>query len=61
VPCHIRSRNTVLWFEQAGPHDAQDVRQAPHDVPDIWMDGSRVNSYQHLTVIDCRPFDFSEF
>jgi hypothetical protein len=44
LPCHIRSRNTTLWSEKPGPHEAQDVRQSSHDVPDIWMDGSRVNS-----------------
>jgi hypothetical protein len=26
VSCHIRPRNTVLWFEQTGLHDAEDVR-----------------------------------
>src|SRR5215218_988278 len=52
VPRHIRSRNRMLWFEQAGPHEAQDVRQTPHEVPDIWMDGSRVNPYQHFFFLD---------
>jgi hypothetical protein len=61
VPCHIRSRNTVLWFEQPCPHDAEDVRQTSHDVPDIWMDGSRVNSDQHLIVLDYRLVDVLEF
>jgi hypothetical protein len=26
VSCHSRPRNTVLWFEQTGLHDAEDVR-----------------------------------
>jgi hypothetical protein len=35
TPSHIRSRNTVPWFEQPGPHDAEDVRQASGLVEDI--------------------------
>src|SRR5215216_972023 len=61
VACHIRSRNTVLWFEQPSAHQAQGVGPASHDIPDIWMDGSRVNSYQHFIVLDHRLVDFSEF
>ena len=61
VPCRIRSRNTVLWFEQPSPHQAQGVGPASHDMPDIWMDGSRVNSYQHFIVLDPRLVDISEF
>jgi hypothetical protein len=30
-------------------------------MPDIWMDGSRVNSYQHFIVLDPRLVDISEF
>src|SRR5215211_3453535 len=61
VPCHICSRNTVLWFEQPSPHQTQGVGPASHDMPDIWMDGSRVNSYQYFIVLDHRLADFSEF
>ena len=61
VSCLIRSRNTVLWFEEPSPHEAQDIWQAFHDVPDIWMDGSGMNSYQHLIIIDHRLVDVLEF
>src|SRR5918993_954568 len=59
APRHIRSRNAVLWSEQPGPHCAQDVRQPPHDMPDIWMDGSGANSHPHLIAVDHRLVDFS--
>jgi hypothetical protein len=60
LPRHIRSRNRVLWFEQPGPHQAQDVGPAGHDMPHIWMDGSRANSHKHLAISDHRLCDFSE-
>lgn len=60
VPCHVRSRNAVLWLEQPRPHQTNGIRAATHDVPDIWMDGSRVNPYQDLVILDDWLVDFSE-
>ena len=60
APCHVRSRNRVLRLAQPGSHHAQRVRQAPHDVPDVRMDGRRVDPHQHVIVLHGRPVDVCE-
>lgn len=47
--------------EQSGPHKAESVGQAVHNVPDVWMDGSRMNFYQHLFVLGNRLFHLLQF
>jgi hypothetical protein len=60
VPCHIRSHNIVPWFEQPDPR-AHEVRNASHDAPVTCMQGSCVNAYQHIIVLDHRLVDLLEF
>lgn len=60
LPRDIRAPNTVPWFAQPVRH-ADDVRQASHDGPVSPIDGSRVNAYQHLIVVDYRLVDVRKF
>ena len=59
-PCDIRSRNTVLCSGQA-EHRAHDVRHASYAMRVTDMDRGRVNSYQHLIILDHRPVDFLQY
>ena len=46
---HIQAGDGILGLAQPGAHQAHDVGKAGHYMPDIRMDRSRVDAYQHLT------------
>jgi hypothetical protein len=50
---HISAEPGIFWFAHSG-HEAKDVWQASHEVPVIWIDGSRSNFYQYFTVVGNR-------
>jgi hypothetical protein len=58
APRQVRSWNSVHWFAQPGPHEAQDVRPARNGMPYVGMDGSRANSHQNLVSPNLRGIDF---
>jgi hypothetical protein len=60
LPCHIVSRNVVLWFGPPGTH-AHEVRHASHGEVVTCVEGSRVNAYQHVVFLDHRLVDLLEF
>src|SRR5665647_278251 len=59
-PRHVGTGDRVFGSGEPGSHQAEDIRLPGHDVPDIWMDGSRVNPYQDLVILDDWLVDFSE-
>ena len=60
VPRHIDSRDGVLGSAQAGSQ-ADDERDAAHEVPVEGIDRGRSNPYEHAVVVDHRLLDLSEF
>ena len=56
-PRDIHAPNTSLGRAEPEAHDAQQVRQARHDVPVADMDASRVNAYEHVVVPDLGHVD----
>jgi hypothetical protein len=61
LPRDIYAPNTSLGRAESVAYDAHQVRQARHEMPVADMDASRVNSYQHLIVLDHRLVDILEF
>ena len=58
--CHIESRNTVSWFEQAS-NQAHGERSASHAEAVAYVEARCVNVHQHLIVVDHRCVDVPEF
>src|SRR5215472_14813306 len=56
-PDHINPQPFVLWLAQPRGY-AKEVREASHEMPVIWIHGSRTNSYQDLIIAGVRPFNF---
>jgi hypothetical protein len=46
----IRTRHDVLRPPHSGAHEAHDVRQAPHHVPDVGVDRRRMHTDKQLVV-----------
>jgi hypothetical protein len=56
VASDINAESCDLWFAQPG-HHAKEVRRASHEAPVVWVDGSRVDSYQDFIVSSRRLFN----
>ena len=56
-PGDIHATNTNLGTSESDAHDAEQVRQARHDVPVTDMDPSRANADEHVVIADLGPID----
>ena len=60
MPCDIRASDLHSGCAQPVAHDANQVRQARHEVPDARVDGSRAHPHQQVSIPDDRLVDVPE-
>ena len=59
-PADVAAPDGVLGSAEPEAREAQQVRQAGHQVPDALIDAGRVHPHEHLVVGDRRPVDLPE-